>query len=131
MNQRIDFQQTSDTRDMPNRDVVGSILYLLGGACRDISYAVARLAKYAESAKLLYQTCTKQIFCYLVETKELGLKYTQNAKLRPTIYSEANLPSDTRVGKSVSGMATIMGGAAIFWYSRQQEVIALSNTKGK
>lgn len=72
MDWNLDLEQSSDACDMPYREAIRSQLYLLVDTRPDILYAVAGLAKYVASLKLLHWNCIKRIFCYLVETKEQG-----------------------------------------------------------
>lgn len=98
---------------MPYRGAIGSFIYLLIGTHPGISYAVTRLAKSGAIPKLRHRNCIKRVFCYLFETKKLGLEYTQKAKFNRIVYADADWASNTKTRESVSGMVTIMGGTAV------------------
>lgn len=74
IDQCLDLEQRSVQCDMSYREVIGSVLNASVKTRADFSYAETRLAQYAENAKLLPRKCIKQVFHYLVETKELGLR---------------------------------------------------------
>lgn len=131
MDQNLDLQQNSESCKMPYREAIGCLLYLSVGTRPDISFAVARLAKYVEHPTMLHWTCVKRIFRYLAGTQGMGLEYNGMTEVCPTVYVDADWASDTETRKSVSGMVTIMSGAAVAWYSRQQEVVALSTTEAE
>lgn len=96
MDQNLDFLHRSALCDMPYREAGGSLLYLLVGSRLDILYAIARLAKYVESQKLLHCSCIERVFRHLDGTKEPGLEYTQKAKLNPTVCVDADWASNKK-----------------------------------
>lgn len=128
----IDLTATVESCENPYREAIGSLMYLMVGTRPDIAFAVGRLAKYVERPGMIHWQAVKRLLRYIIHTKTLGLKYSgTQASLNPTVYVDADWAGDQECRQSMSGCVVMMGGAAISWYARQQEVVALSSTESE
>ena len=114
------------------RAVIGALMYLMVGTRPDIAFAVCTLAKHVETPRAGHWKALQRVMRYLVQTKDLGLCFGgQDTQAAPYVYVDADWAGDHGTRKSMSGCIVMMGGAAVTWYARQQEVVALSSTEAE
>lgn len=123
--------ETPFSSDGPYREAVDSLLYFSVGTRSDIPCIVARVAKLVERPTIILWNCVKMILSCFTSTHDLGLKYRYKQEPSPTVYVDVDRASDISSRKSVRGMVTIMAGAAVSCYSRQQEGVALSSAEAE
>ena len=117
--------------DVPYREAIGSLMYLMVGTRPDIAFAVSRLAKYVENPTELQWQGVKRLLRYVIGTVKHGILFQADQSLEPVGYVDADWAGDVASRKSTSGYVFIMGGGAVSWCSRQQEVVALSSTEAE
>ena len=66
---------------IPYREAVGSLMYLMIGSRPDIAYSVSLVSRFMEDPGLSHWKSVKQIFKYIKGTKDLFIEY----KHLPTI----------------------------------------------
>lgn len=72
----------------------------------------------------------KRFTRYLIQTKHFCLVYREeNSYIVLIVYTDAYWARDEETRRSMRGCVVMMGGAAIKWYCRQQEVVALFSTE--
>ena len=54
-----------------------------------------------------------------------------SGSMTPVVYVDADWAGDHETRKSMSGYVAMMGGAAVAWSARQQEVVALSSAESE
>jgi Reverse transcriptase (RNA-dependent DNA polymerase)/gag-polypeptide of LTR copia-type/Integrase core domain/GAG-pre-integrase domain/Zinc knuckle len=121
----------SESVDVPYREAIGSLMYLSVATRPDISAAVCVLSKYSSDPKAAHWEAVKRVFRYLQATIEVGLEFKFNGELECYGYCDANYGGDEDTGRSTSGYAFVLGGAAIAWSSRLQPTVALSSTESE
>ena len=128
----IDLNAESEAvTDVPYRQAIGSLMYLMVGTRPDIAFAVTKLAKHVENPCKVHWQGVTRLFRYIIQTIAKGICYDSNKRLEPYGYVDADWASDISSRKSTSGFVFVMAGGAISWCSRQQEVVALSSTEAE
>lgn len=109
-------------------------MYLMVGTRPDIGFAVSNLAKYAQKPGQIHWDAVNHVIRYFISTKNLGICFgrdEENRSLVPHVYVDADWAQDPATHRSINGCLVMMGGAAIAWNVRQQEVEALSSAESK
>lgn len=69
---------------------------------------------------------------YVVLKTELGLCYNGNCGMEiPVMYVDADWAGDCTSRKSTNGCVILITRAAVSWYSRKNEVVALYSTEAE
>ena len=132
MEVKLSLEMNSESAgDVPYREAIGSLMYLMVGTRPDIAFAVGRLAKYVENPTSLQWQAVKRLLRYVIGTVTHGISFQADYPLEPKGYVDADWAGDTATRKSMSGYMFVMAGGAISWCSRQQEVVALSSTEAE
>lgn len=124
-------QESESAVDAPYREAIGSLMYLMVGTRPDIAFAVSKLAKYVENPTVTQWKAVKRLLRYVIKTMEYGIWFCADNALEPFGYVDSDWAGDVIARKSTSGYVFVMGGGAVSWCSRQQEVVALSSTEAE
>ena len=121
--------QYAAMRNVPNREAVGALMYAMLGTCPDILYAVTMVSKFSSNPGMAHWDVVKQIYHYLLGSKDLWLTYGGDKKVLVG-YADADgsMAEDRR---AVSGYAFIVDGGAVSWSTKRQEIISLSTTESE
>ena len=132
MDSSIDLTVDSTPCTEPYREAIGSLMYLMVGSRPDLAYCVGTLSKHVQNPTAAHWDAVKRVIRYVIRTKELGLVFggTDGSKT-PLVYVDADWAGDSETRKSMSGYVAMMGGAAVAWGARQQEVVALSSAESE
>ena len=114
----------------PFRALVGSLNYIANTTRPDISFAVNKLARKVEAPSNKDWSAGKRILRYLNGTKELKLRYERNQTINLKIFTDADYAGDTDK-ISTSGYVALVNNAPISWFSRKQQIIALSTMESE
>ena len=127
------------------RSLIMSLQYLAQNSRPDISFTVSYLAQYMEKPNDKDWDALMRILRYLRGTWDLGLYYHSSA-LPPMLHPSSDMMDEylqTLEGfgdashaneqgrKSRSGYCFILAGAAVSWYCKKQNVVALSSTEAE
>ena len=116
----------------PFREAIGSLMYLMVGTRPDLAYAVGRLSKYVEKPTQVHWDAVRRVLRYVLRTKELGLLFKREEKMSaPLFFVDSDWAGDSQSRKSMSGYIVMMGGSAVSWCARQQEVVAMSSAEAE
>lgn len=123
-------QEQADMKHFPFREAVGSLMYGAMATRPDIAFAVTMLSRFSINPGLTHWHAVKWVFQYLKGSRNLWLTYGTGDENPLTGYGDAdgNMQEDRY---AISGYAFILNGGAISWYSKRQEVIALSTTESE
>ena len=100
---------------IPYREAVGSLMYLMIGSRPDIAYSVSLVSRFMEDPGLSHWKSVKQIFKYIKGTKDLYIEY----KYLPTVpniidvFCDADWGGDSDTMKSNTGYITLYNEGAI------------------
>ncbi|CAK1579746.1 unnamed protein product [Parnassius mnemosyne] len=115
--------------NFPYRELIGSLLFLCSVSRPDISFAVNVLSRYVNNPSQQHVNAVKRIVRYLINTKDLCIKYGESDGL--ICYSDSDYASDVDTRKSTTGNIFMMNGGPITWSSQKQKTIALSTTEAE
>lgn len=117
-------------KNMPYRELIGSLMYVSLGCRPDITFAVSYLSQYLDKPTESLWKAGKKVLRYLKETKSCGLYYMKG-KSGIEAYTDSDWGSDPTTRKSMSGCVIFHYGNPIQWYSRKQKCVALSSTEAE
>ena len=68
-------QESAPANDVPYRQVIGSLMYLLIGSRPDLVFAIGKLSQHAESPANFHWISAKQVLRYLNSTGDYGIVF--------------------------------------------------------
>ncbi len=113
------------------QSLIGSLLYAAVATRPDIAQAVSMVAKYSASPTEAHLTAAKRILRYLKGTQKLAVKYQKMEDDRLLGYSDADWAGDKDERHSTTGNVFLLAGGPLSWFSKKQEVVALSTTEAE
>jgi hypothetical protein len=129
----IDVDDSSElATNVPYREAIGSLMYLMVGTRPDIAFAVSRMAQYVESPTITQWKAVKHIMRYIKHTSNYGLEFGGSGNVDfKKCFCDSDWGGDTATRKSTSGYIFCLTGGAISWSSKKQAVVALSSTESE
>lgn len=121
--------EKSDMKDVPYREAVGSLIYASIATRPDISFAVSQVSQFMENPGRAHWEATKRIFRYLKGTKHFALTYGHKAKGLEGYVDADGASQEHR--HAITGWAFFIGGGAISWSSKKQELVTLSTAEAE
>ena len=114
---------------VPYREAIGSLNYCAVATCPDIAFSVSLLAQYMENPGRTHWEAVKQIFRYLLGTKDCKLVYGgTNNGLEGYTDADGSLQEHQH---AISGYVFFMNGGAISWSSKKQTLVTLSTAESE
>lgn len=102
------------SKDVPYRQAVGSLMYLVTSTRPDIAYAVSLAAENLETSKISHWLAVKRIFKYLKGTIDNGLLYKANNEQKQLeTFSDADFTGDYETRRSRTGVVCKYSAGAI------------------
>lgn len=117
-------------RELPYRELIGSLMYLAVCTRPDIAYAVSYLSQFNSCFDQTHWTAAKRILRYLNGTKDFGLIFKKTGK-KLVGYVDADHAGDVCDRKSYTGFVFTLGGSPISWESRKQTTVSLSSAEAE
>ena len=125
-------QQESDPAgDVPYRQVIGSLMYLMIGSRPDLAFAIGKLSQHAESPSNFHWISAKRVLRYLNSSRDYGIVFNGNKPLTPEGFSDADWAGCKLSRKSTSGFLFLFAGGAVSWRSRKQTCVATSTCEAE
>ncbi len=130
-----DIPVTPEAQDLlsqiPYREAVGCLMYLMVTTRPDIAYAVQAVSQHTSTPRLVHWEAVKRILRYLKGTVDAGL--TLGGKGVPILkaYADADWANDPSDRKSISGYSFTLGEGAFVWKSLKQQLTASSSTEAE
>lgn len=117
-------------KNVPYRQLIGSLMYLAVLTRPDISFSVSFLSQFNDCYTNTHWQCAKRILRYLQGTKDYCLKYVRgDTELKG--YVDADWASNVKDRKSYTGFVFMLSGSAISWESKKQKTVALSSCEAE
>ena len=114
-------------KDIPYRELIGSLQYAATGTRPDIAFAVGLLSRFLDKPEQRHWTAAKRILRYLVGSRDLGIVFDGSVGSVCIVgFSDADFASCELTRRSISGYLFMIFGALIAWRSRQESLLALS-----
>ncbi|XP_053624249.1 uncharacterized protein LOC128683046 [Plodia interpunctella] len=118
--------------NVPYREAVGALAYLMVGTRPDIAYAVGVVSRKLESPSKEDWLRVKRILRYIKGTRCYLIKY--KAGHLPGVlegFSDADHGGDHDTGRSTTGVTCRYSGGVISWISQRQASVAISTTEAE
>ncbi|CEG46295.1 retrovirus-related gag-pol polyprotein [Plasmopara halstedii] len=115
--------------NVPYRNAVGCLMYLMVGIRPDLVAAVGVLGQFATDPCPTHWQALKRVFRYIQGTKTFGIKFQATSKKGLQGYSNAEWAGDMETRRSTSGYAFMMNSECSSWKSIKQRTVALSSTE--
>ena len=118
-------------QDVPYRQAIGSLMYLMIGTRPDIGYAVGKLSQYCEKPLKSHWSSVKRVLRYIKGTRNVGIQYDGRESMKPIGYCDSDWAGCLETRKSTEGTVFLLAGGAVFWSSKKQSVIATSSCEAE
>ena len=116
--------------DCPCREVAGGVMWLAGMTRPYIANA-ARAVRHSHNPCERHWKAVVKFLSYLNSTRDLGITYTNGEEHSLSVYTDADYASKETDGRSISGVAVVLGNAAVYATSRTQHCVTLSTTEAE
>lgn len=123
--------EVSKSVDVPYREAIGSLMYLMIGSRPDIACSINILSRFCEDPKLPHWLAVKTVLKYINGTINAGLIYCQSHEQQLVAYADADFGSCQDYRKSVSGIVVKHYSAPVIWKSTKQTTVAKSTTEAE
>ena len=117
--------------NVPYRQAIGSLIYLVSCTRPDLAFTVRRLSQYLEKPKQQHWTAVKRVFRYLHSTRHQGILYNGKQGVDVIGYADSDYAGCTSSRKSTSGYVFLLAGGAVSWKSKKQTVVATSSCEAE
>ena len=129
----LDDDENSPTLDgdVPYRQAVGCLMYLMTCTRPDIACAVSMVSKYLSHPRRSHWTAVKHILSYVAGTRNQCIEYRRCTFSAIDVYSDSDFANDRESRRSRSGHAATYAFKLISWSSKLQEIVTLSSTEAE
>ena len=104
-------------------------MYVMLGTRPDISFAITIISKFSSNPGMAHWEAMKQIYHYLIGTKDLWLSYGGGVReLVGYANADGSMAKDWRM---MPGYAFVVDGGAVSWSTKQQEIVLLLTTESE
>ncbi|CAB1102057.1 unnamed protein product [Ectocarpus sp. CCAP 1310/34] len=93
-------------------------------------YGLKQSARHAHAPTKRHWDVIQKILVYLKGTSDLGITYQRRSGLGLAVYVDASY-ADTKDRRSMSGLATTVGGTVVSHGSKTQSIVSLSSTEAE
>jgi hypothetical protein len=123
-------QERVEMENVPYRQAIGSLQYLVQGTRPDIAFAVAKLGQYSSNPGPKHWRALKHVLRYLKKTKDVEMKIESSGG-GIEIYCDADWAACRDERKSHTGYVIYLGNSPVIWKSTKQKCIALSTQEAE
>ncbi|KAL4196346.1 hypothetical protein AMTRI_Chr04g245730 [Amborella trichopoda] len=116
---------------VPYRSTIGSLMYAMTGTRPDLSFFISLVSRFQSNLEDEHWKAVKRILRYLKGTMNNTLTYKGETKIAIERYSDASYRADPDDAKSTSGYVFMLGGGAVYWKSKKQDIVALSTMESE
>ncbi|KAJ0391590.1 hypothetical protein P43SY_011493 [Pythium insidiosum] len=119
--------------NMPYREIIGAIQYLVSGTRPDLAHATRYLGQFNAHFEWGHYQKAKRVLRYLRHSTDFGLVIKLDKQDTPLLetFTDADFANDATDRKSVSGYVTQLDGNTISYASKKQGVVALSTAEAE
>ena len=125
-----EFDQDKETESWPFRELVGGFIWLAISTRPDISNSVRSVARYCTTPKAIHWKAALDILAYIKDTYGFSTTYQRGSSVGISleVFADADYASKATDRRSVSGGASMCGGACVCWFSMTQKCVTLSTS---
>lgn len=128
----ITAEDEKEMKDVPYRQAVGSLMYVMVGTRPDLAVALSSVSRFMENPGPDHWTAVKRIFRYLRGTSQCGLNFVSHSgKVQLVGYCDADWAGDLDTRKSTTGYVFSVAGGSVTWNCKRQPTVALSSTEAE
>ncbi|POM64196.1 Retrotransposon Tca5 Polyprotein [Phytophthora palmivora] len=119
--------------DKPNRELIGSLLYVANETRPDICISTSQLSQFLESPQEIHWRAAIRVLRYLKGTITAGLQFRRDGERVGTMvaFSDANWAGDVTSRRSTSGVLVKIAGGPVVFKSKKQTAVALSTAEAE
>lgn len=117
--------------NVPYRELIGGLQYLVQCTRPDISYAVNAVSSFSNNPGETHWLAAKRILRYLSGTRTYKLVFRKQMEPLFEGFSDADWGNDPDSRRSVTGYLFQLGGGSVSWSCRRQPTVALSTTEAE
>lgn len=115
--------------DVPYRELVGSVMFLMVSTRPDIAYAVSSLSKYLDKHQKEHWTAAKRLLRYLNGTQKYGIRFGGSSPL--VGFCDADFAGDEDSRHSHTGLVFIFNNGPLTWLSQSQSTVSTSTCEAE
>lgn len=120
-----------ETADIPYREAVGSLLFLVQGTRPDLAFAVSNVSRFNDKHNSTHWIAVKRIMRYLRGTSGHRIAYQRKPSEPINGFVDADYGNEIEERRSFSGYVFLLAGGAITWSSKRQSTVAASTTEAE
>ncbi len=117
--------------NVPFRQVIGSLMYLMIGSRPDLAFVIGKLSQHSESPSKFHWIALKRVLRYINGTNDYGILYNGTEPLVTKGFSDADWAGCRNSRKSTSGFVFLVSGGAVSWRSKKQTCVATSTCEAE
>ncbi|KAL0327703.1 UNVERIFIED_CONTAM: Retrovirus-related Pol polyprotein from transposon RE2 [Sesamum angustifolium] len=110
--------------------LVGRLLYL-GFTRPDISFATQQLSQFLQHPRSSHWDAALHVLRYLKGTSSLGLFFSAQNSLQPTVYTDASWASCPESRRSITGFCIFLGSSLVSWKTKRQSTVSRSSAEAE
>lgn len=131
MSQRLTIGSDGSPVNVPYREAVGSLLFLVQGTRPDLAYAVSNVSRFNDKHDNTHWTGVKRIMRYIKATYNYRIGYRRGSGEPINGYVDADWANERDECRSYSGYVFKMAEGAISWSCKRQTSVAVSSTEAE
>ncbi len=129
--QELINQGSPPAENVPYRQAIGSLMYLMIGSRPDLAFVIGKLSQHAEKPSEFHWISVKRALRYVNATRNHGILYDGNKPLETKGFSDADWAGCRVSRKSTSGFVFLVAGGAVSWRSKKQTCVATSTCEAE
>jgi hypothetical protein len=126
-----DNNERARMAEVPYREAIGSLMYLMVSTRPDLAQAVGILSRFLNDPGETHWTEVKRVFRYLQGSRDLGIVYRRTQGVTLEGYTDSDWAGDVDDRRSTSAYVMMLGGGAVSWKSKRMSSPALSSTEAE
>lgn len=120
-NQQPDDDNTKKRmRSLPYRQLIGSLLYLLGTR-PELYFIIIVLSRFVNNPGYIHWLAALRVLFYVCNTPLFGILIRKGQFFRLSVYVDSDHAADVDDRKSISGYIIYLGSTPIVWRSKKQK----------
>ena len=124
-------QDSPAAENIPYRQVIGSLMYLMIGSRPDLAFVIGKLSQHSESPNEFHWIALKRALRYVNSTRNYGILYDGSKSSDTVGFSDADWGGCRKSRKSTSGFVFLIAGGAVSWRSKKQTCVATSTCEAE
>lgn len=128
---QMDVESEKASPDVPYRQAIGLLIYLVNCTRTDLAFTVQKLSQYLEKPLRHHWNAVKRALQYLWSTRDYGILFDGNRGTELIRYADSDYAGCPVQKKSTSGYIVLLAGGAVSWKSKKQSVFTTSSCEAE